>query len=279
MAQSKNSDYDWVQHSIKIEKMAREDFTSGIASNLASCVGDSQSLFQKMLRLAMEQLGHGYQQQAILALAQHAYKLSRCAYLTLSAGYAPQTFPTIRALYERLAIAIHARSDEELARKLVEGNAKDRDLKRYASRVNEGIPPLFNEYLTMRERNTLSQPDMERMGRTMSSLYGTFSDFAHPKKDAHGWYFAVDESTHKVVVFYYPDREATPLTIMALMLVWIMQISLQNLLVVEFGVKGEEDWDAVVHRWEQSVVAFNRQLNANMELAHQYSTWFAPNDE
>jgi len=271
MAKSKKRISNLIKLSTDKERKARQRFTSGPAGNLALALRKSQVLFLGMIAIPIEQPGpQSYQQQAILALAQYTYKLSRCADLTISSGYALQSIPTVRAIYERVASALHARSDEQFAKDLIERNLKRRDVRDFVGRAKEGFPPLLDEYLQMRRQPAISQSLVNELKESIPRLYGVLSDFAHPRKDAIPWYFLVDPSTGKAVFKYFPDEEASPFANLLLSLLWVMQFTLQTLLLVEFCNEGEKKWEMLVNEWEKSVHGFVDLIEPNMKFVQQY---------
>jgi len=239
---------------------------------LALALRDSQRLLLGMMLFPIvERPGpQSPQQQAVLALSQHAYKLSRCADLTLSAGYALPSIPTVRAIYERVATALYARTNEQFAKDLIEGKLRQRDVQDFATRAKEYFPDLLDEYLDMRRQPAFGQSDVDKMKADIPKLYGMLSDFAHPRNDANQWYFLVDPSTGKALLAYLPDEEASPFTILLLLFLLVLQFMLQTLLVMEFHDEGNEKWELLHDTWEKSVAMFASQIEANMEVVNEY---------
>jgi len=261
MATPKKRPANPVKQSMDAERTARRSLSSGPAGRLAMAVVESQGYLLGTLADPVRQPGaHTPQQQAILVLGSRAYKLARCAYLALSSGYPLSSVPTIRALYERLAFAMHARSDEQFAKDLVARRLKPTDVQKYATRAKEGFPSLLEVFLRIRRDRSVRQTDMDNWEREIARLYGLLSDLSHPGKDVVPLYFLVDPSTGKALFKFLPDVRATPVSALLLLLLWVLQFMFVLLLLVEFSREDDEDWKRVVSSWEKSVDIFVAQV-------------------
>lgn len=257
----------------RLEEMAGIQASSGISGTLRSAVLDGQELMLMSLRLANRKPNRSTKQQAILAFAQHAIKLGRCAEMAITAGYPLQSVPTLRAFHERLSVSLGARHDVTFAAKVISQTAKQSDVPKVSEGIRSGLAVVVNEYRENRGAKALDEENWVGMINALVRLQGTLSDFAHPRKDAHGYYYAVEPVSGSVVYIPYADPKPSPLTIMTLLLLDVLQTLMVLLMVVEFEEASLEDWGWIVAGLERHVREFKDRHDDRMQAIAEYATW------
>ncbi|MCO6450593.1 MAG: hypothetical protein J5I90_07365 [Caldilineales bacterium] len=191
-------------------------------------------------------------QKAVIALAAQSLNLARVAYLTVSKGYPIQALISIRAMYERLAICLDIRSDNEQARRLIEGKVKPKD---YVLKMVQGVPEILKEYQSFQGESQLEESTITTVVDNLPKLYGALSSLSHPNRDAESWQFYIDASQQRVMFSIGPAHNTgvIPQSILALTILWPLQFILGTLLFVELTDGGKLDKDKIAAKWEDYV--------------------------
>ena len=262
-----------VKPSVQAENKARRRFSSGRAGNLWLDFRWSQS--QLVGFLANPFMLPGKQtpvQQAILAIAANCYKLSRAADLVISSGYPVQAVPLVRAVYERIAIALRVRADNHLAQRLLSGEQSRSDTANVVANWEDDVEPLAAEFMEARGFAQFPTIDFSVLTQNVGPLYGQLSSFAHPGREAISNYFLVDPETGKAVFGYLPEATASRFAIVLLLYLCVMQFVLKMILTVDFAAPDDKLWQGLVKIHAMWLSEFSDRVPLYRRLIEPYTS-------
>lgn len=260
-----------VKLSTQAEQEARKKFSSGIAGNLWLDFRWSQSQLAGLLANPISLLGSQTpEQRALLAVAFNCYKLSRSADLVIMSGYALQAVSLVRAIYERIAIALRVRSDRGLAEKLLAGKLAWSDVSGVVADWRNAMPSLIDEFMRMQGFSEYPKVDFTVFNQSIGPLYGRLSSFAHPGQEANRFYFLVDPESGKAAFGLLPDGDASPFSIVILLYLAVMQFTLKLLLLIDFADPNDAKWKGLVHMLGMWLTRFSQRVESYKAILEPY---------
>jgi hypothetical protein len=191
--------------------------------------------------------------RAVCALGTHAFKLARGVDLLLSQGYTIQSLSLARGMYETVTAATYLRSNPDKAVQWLDG--KSGALPKLATVVSGEIEALLDKYANARGYTAVEQAVLEAMKRDVPKVYGLLSKHTHPEFDAVRHQIFVDGSGVTRWMSLWPGSDdefvTTQYARFALIVVFLFQVVLAILLLVEFREDHLMGWEDLAKTWDK----------------------------
>ena len=261
----------FIRRSASAERNARAGFSSSQAGNLWICFRSCQNVLAGLLQFpAVLDTAPSVRQQALQAIACNCYRLSRCADLAISSGYARESILMVRAIYEKVAMALRVHTDEKLASKLLTHQLGMSDVDNYVAGWRENIRELFEEYKRIRGFAGITLPDIGDFINSLGPLYGQLSRFAHPIEEASQPYYELDPESDAKIFDLLPDTSSRTLPVVMLQYLIMMQFTIMLLLLVVFDCPNDPNWSLLQQLADRWMARFPDVSNSQAEHFEQH---------
>ena len=203
--------------------------------------------------------------KALLALSNESFNLSRCAYSIIAQGYPFQSLGLLRAIYERIAVVLHVRQDDALARAFIDG---DRDAQpKYATVFKEQFPVVYDELIAFIDRSAVPAGTLDSARDQLGKFYGQLSDFTHPGRDAFSVKFREADSERTVWFQYGPRKDPDVVEQLVTSWLWVLLFLLETVLLVDFRDYLAPEWSRLTSHWLRSLANFTDDITPTIVTA------------